>query len=99
MEKAHSLYVDPAWIRKGGVALIPIPVQSKYAGYHALIDVRDAGVDRNHLNCLMISRKDNEVVLIRKEKHDGFFISFERFLYAMEKENRFDGNKVEYDKK
>ena len=99
MEKAHSLYVDPAWIRKGGVALIPIPEQSKYAGYHALIDVRDAGVDRNHLNCLMISRKDNEVVLIRKENHDGFFISFERFLYAMEKENRFDGNKVEYDKK
>ena len=93
MGKKESLYVDPAWIRKGGIAYIPIPNQSEYAGCLAMIDVRDAEADCNNLDCLMVSENDNEVVLIKTDDQNGFFIHFNRFIYAMKKENIFDGNK------
>jgi hypothetical protein len=93
MRERHSLYVNPEWIREDGVAEIPIPDQSEYAGGLAMVDIHDAEVDCINLNCLKISEESNEVVLIKTVDHNDFFIPFNRFIFAMRKENRFDGNK------
>jgi hypothetical protein len=93
MKKKYCLYVDPEWIRGDGVAEIPIPNQSEYAGCRAMVDIHDAEVDCINLNCLKISEENNEVVLVKTEDQNDFFIPFNRFIYAMRKENRFHGNK------
>ena len=58
-----------------------------------MVDIHDAEVDCINLNCLKISEESNEVVLIKTVDHNDFFIPFNRFIFAMRKENRFDGNK------
>lgn len=93
MKKKYCLYVDPEWIRSDGIAEIPIPDQSEYAGCLAMVDIHNAEVDCLNLNCLKVSEEKNEVVLIKTADHDDFFIPFNRFIYAMKKENRFRENK------